>query len=125
MMTTFATVDVLSTTTGRLLGDIGGVYRVVSYLVGRDVFTHELVTYGRRAAAVIKSAVPAVPTAEDAEHVSGDNFAAFRDSWIQKLGGEIDLPDSLRECLADDRNALDTLRDLVPAEKIIVIDPNK
>lgn len=124
-MTTFATVDVLSTTTGRLLGDIGGVYRVVSYLVGRDVFTHELVTYGKRAAAAIKAAVPAVPTSEDAEHVDGDNFAAFRDSWIQKLGSEIELPDSLRECLADDRNALDTLRDLVPAEKIIVIDNSK
>lgn len=107
------------------MGDIGGVYRVVSYLVGRDVFTHELVTYGRRAAAAIKSAVPAVPTSEDAEHVNGDNFAAFRDGWVQKLGSEIELPDSLRECLADDRNALDTLRDLVPAEKIIVIDNSK
>ena len=43
-MARFLTVDVLSTTTGRLLGKIDGVYEVVSYLVGRDVYTHELLT---------------------------------------------------------------------------------
>lgn len=46
----FATVDVLSTSTGILLGDIGGVYKVTSYLIGRDAFTHDLAFYGRSAA---------------------------------------------------------------------------
>jgi hypothetical protein len=120
-MTTFQTVDVLSTSTGVLLGDIGGVYKVVSFLVGRDVFTHELVTYGKQAAAAIKIAVPSVPTKDDAGHVNGTNFAEFRDEWIGRIGTTIELPDSLRDCLANDRNALSTLRDLVPDDKIVII----
>lgn len=120
-MARFLTVDVLSTTTGRLLGKIDGVYEVVSYLVGRDVYTHELLTYGAPAAAAIKAAIPGVPTKADAAHVNGMNFASFRDEWILRLGGYIDLPDSLRECLADDRGPLSTLRDLVPENKIVVI----
>lgn len=122
---TFDTVDVLSTATGVLLDDIGGVYRVVSYLVGRDVFIHELVTYGKQAAAAIKAAVPSVPTKEDGASLGRENFKTFRDDWLSRLGRTIELPDSLSGCLADGRNAVDTLADLGSRDKIIVVDQRK
>ncbi len=124
-MTTFATEDILSTTTGRLLGDIGGVYKVVSYLVGRSVYTLELLTYGERAAAAIKAAVPSVPVKADASHVTPENFQQFRSDWMAKLGPTIDLPDSLRECLADDRDPISTAEELVGKDRVIVLDIDK
>jgi hypothetical protein len=121
MMTTFATVDVLSTSTCRLLGDIGGVYKVTSFLIGRDAYTHDLAFYGRRASDALRAAVPNLPGPDDAEHVTQENYRECLAQWEQELGQTIDLPESLRDCLADDKNALETLKEMVPPEKIIVI----
>lgn len=119
----FATHAVLSTCTGKLLGDIGGVYEVTSYLIGRSAFTHELAFYGRRAAAALKAGIPALPTDEDAKHVTGENYRQFVAGWVEKLGAEVDLPESLRECLADDRGAVDTLTEMVGKDRVIVVNP--
>lgn len=108
----FRTVDVLSVSTGKLLGDIDGVYQVMSYLVGRDVATHEIPIYRRQAAAAIRAAVDGLPDEAAACHVDGEDFVAFTDQYVSMIGLEIDLPDSLRDCLADDRTAIDTLQDL-------------
>lgn len=121
----FATADVLGTSTGRLLGDIGGIYKVVSFLIGRDAFTHDLAFYGRQASAALKAARPDLPVREDAEHVNGDNYRDFLAGWEKKLGTEIDLPDSLRDCLADEKDAKETLTEMVGPERIIVVDPGK
>lgn len=119
----FKTVDVLSTTTGVLLGDIGGVYKVTSFLIGRPAYTHELAYYGRRASAAIRAAVPSIPTEEDAERVNKDNYNQFLAEWEAKLGTEIDLPDSLRDVLADDRSAVSTLEEMALGKPVIVIKP--
>lgn len=118
----FTTCDVLSTSTGRLLGKIDGVYAVVSFLVGRPVFTHEIVTYGKQASAALKAAIPSLPVKGDAEHVTGENYREELKKWEEQFGSEIDLPDSLRDCLADDRDALSTLHDLVPEDRIVTIE---
>jgi hypothetical protein len=117
----FATNAVLSASTGTLLGDIGGVYEVMSYLVGRDVYTHELAYYGRRASAAIKAALPAIPVREDAQHVTPDNFRDELAKWEAQFGSEIDLPDSLRECLADDRDCISTAVEMVGKDRIITL----
>jgi len=117
----FPTYAVLSTSTGVLLGDIGGVYGVVSFLIGRDAYTHELAIYGRRASAAIKAALPDLPIAKDAEHVNGGNFRKHLAKWEDRFGAEIELPESLRDCLADDKTALETAQEIFPADKIITI----
>ena len=117
----FATVDVIGTSTGRLLGDIGGIYKVMSYLIGRPAYTHDLAFYGCQASAALKAAMPDLPVAEDAEHVNGGNYRECLAIWVKQFGPEIELPDSLRDCLADDKNAIETLKEMMPEEKIITI----
>jgi hypothetical protein len=111
---------VLSTSTGRLLGDIGGIYAVVSFLLGRSAYTHELAYYGRRAAAALKAALPQLPTEVDAKCVNENNYRDFLREWQDKLGDEIDLPDSLSECLADDKTGRETAEEMVPGRVILV-----
>ena len=117
----FATADVLGTSTGRLLGDIGGIYNVISFMIGRDAFTHDLAFYGRPASAALKAALPDLPVKEDAEHVNGQNYRDCLAAWVKQFGPEIDLPDSLRDCLADDKSAMHTLTEMVDPKKIIPI----
>jgi len=117
----FPTAAVLSATTGILLGDISGVYRVTSHLLGRSAYTHELAYYGKRVSAAICAAVPGLPGRDAAEQINVDNWQEYLAKWEHEFGPEIDLPESLRECLADDRNALDTLSEMVTPEKIVVV----
>lgn len=118
----FPTNAVLSTSTGCLLGDISGVYEVASFLLGRDAFTHELAYYAKPIRIAIKAAVPALPVEADAEYVNADNYRDFLATWEAKLGTEIDLPDSLRDCLADEKNCLATAEEMAPG-RVISINP--
>jgi hypothetical protein len=117
----FATDAVLSTSTGRLLGDIDGVYKVISFLIGRDAYTHELAFYGHRAQAALKAAFPDLPGKADAEHVNKENYRECLATWERQFGPEINLPDTLRDCLADGKNAIETLSEMADPNKIIVI----
>lgn len=120
-MTIFATADVIGVTTGRLLSDIGGIYKVVSFLIGRDAYTHEIVFYGDKAAAAILAARPDLPDKNDAKYVDSTNFQTYLARLEEKFGTEIELPDSLRDSLADDRNAVETATEMVGHEKVIVL----
>lgn len=104
------------------MGDIGGVYQVMSYMLGRDAFTHELAHYGKQAAAALRYAHPELPGEDDFKHVNGENVLAVRAEWEGKLGQTIDLDSSLKECMADDRNAIDVLKEMKPGAEVIVID---
>jgi hypothetical protein len=117
----FPTHAVLGTSTGRLLGDIGGIYSVISFLIGRDAYTHDLAFYGRRAEAAIKAVRPDLPGPDDAEHVTKDNYKNCLAAWEKQFGNEIDLPDSLRDCLADDKNTIETLSEIIDPSKIVVV----
>ena len=103
------------------MGDIGGVYKVTSFLIGRDAYTHELVFYGRKARDVLKNAMPDLPTEEDFEHVNETNVHDVRAEWEAKLGTQIEVPDYLRDCLADERNPVATMREMAPDKPIIAI----
>src|SRR5579863_3987153 len=92
----FPTHAVLGTSTGRLLGDIGGIYGVISFLIGRAAYTHDLALYGRKAEVALKAALPALPGPIDAEHITKENYRDCLATWEKQFGSEIDLPDSLR-----------------------------
>lgn len=120
-MTHFPTHAVLSACTGKLMGDIGDLYKVMSYMLGRDAYTHELSHYGKQAAAALRHAHPELPGDADFDHVDRDNVLDVRAEWETKLGVTLDLDASLSKCLADDKTALETLNEIAPGKPVIVI----
>ena len=71
---TFPTADVLSTITGRLMGDIGGVYRVLEFMTGHPVWTHQIPRISREATPVVLAKLPGLQQAcEEAEQVTPDH----------------------------------------------------
>ena len=89
----FSTVDVLSTVTGVLLGDIGGVYEVLNWMTGESVFTHQLPRIGREAEPVIVAMHPKLQQAiDEAEAVNRDNWQEWRDRWVERYGATLAVP---------------------------------
>ncbi len=109
----FPTHAVLSASTGKLMGDIGGLYSVASFLLGRPAFTHELAFYGEAISKALREAEPTLPGPNEAEHVNKQTHAEALLEWQKHLGAEIDLPDGMKGILADDRNAISTLVDML------------
>lgn len=120
-MAEFDTHAVLSTCTGKLMGDIDGVYAVTSFLLGRSAYTHELAFYGDRVAEALRYCHPELPSRADFEHVGRNNFADVRAEWEGKLGKTFVLDDALADVLADDKDAIATLKEMKPDAAIIPV----
>lgn len=110
---TFAAADVLSTITGRLMGDIGGVYKVLGWMTGEDVYTHQIPRIGREATPVVVAAHPQLQQAVDeASHVTPENWKQWRQTWEDRYGMEIAVP----KFGADTHERIDPISEL--AEKV-------
>lgn len=109
----FATRDVLSTVTGRLMGDIGGVYEVLSWMAGESVFTHQLPRISREAQPVVVAAHPTLQQAiDEAEQVTQENYKEWRQTWEDRYGPTIAVP----KFTAGSHESIDPMSEL--AEKV-------
>lgn len=89
----FPTSGVLSTITGRLMGDIGEVYEVLNWMTGESVFTHQIPRISREAQPVIIAAHPQLAAAiSEAEQVNPDNFRTWLKTWVERYGATISVP---------------------------------
>jgi hypothetical protein len=117
----FPTADVLSTITGRLMGDIGGVYRVLEYMAGHPVWTHQIPRVSREAQPVVIGAHPTLAQAcEEAKQVTPDNYKVWLATWLDRYGPEIAVP----RMTADDHENTDPLSELaekVHPDRIVVV----
>lgn len=110
---TFPTAVVLSTVTGRLICDIGGIYEVLNWMTGESVYTHQLPRIGREAELVILAAHPHLREAVDeANQVTPENWQEWRDLWIERYGAEIAVP----KMTAAEHERIDPMSEL--AEKV-------
>lgn len=105
----FKTCDVCSVSTGFLFGKIDGVYEIMSFLIGRPAFTHDLVVYSKAAREALEKAVEGIPTRDDAEGTDKNNYAERLAVFEAKLGAEVDLPDDLGGSIADGRGVMETM----------------
>lgn len=121
----FATADVLSTITGRLIGNIGGVYEVLNWMTGESVFTHQLPRVGREATPVIIAAHPQLQQAVDeAEQVSQENWKQWRQTWEDRYGPTISVP-KFTAATHEHIDPMSELAEKVHPDKIIpVVVPN-
>lgn len=115
---TFETHGVLSTVTGILMGDMGGVYAVASFLLDRPAYTHELAHYWERMREALLIAHPHLPT-----EATSENWQQLRDTYIAKHGATMELDPALKGVLADDKDQITTLREMGFTGQVITIDP--
>lgn len=117
----FATRDVLSTVTGRLMGDIGGVYQVLNWMTGESVFTHQIPRISREAIPVVLTAHPTLQQAiDESEQVTQENYATWRDTWEDRYGPTIAVPkfnDDTHEAI----DPMSELAEMVHPDKIVAV----
>lgn len=119
----FKTEDVMSVITGRLIGDIGGVYEVLNWMTGESLFTHQLPRVGREALPVIVAMHPHLQQAVDeATQVTPENYKTWKQAWDDRYGSEIAVP----KFSAENHERIDFLSELVEKvhpDKIVVVKP--
>lgn len=103
----FPTHGVLSASTGILMGDIGALYKVASYLLGRSAFTHELAHYSHPMRRALIACHPELPG-----DVSDSTWQSVRDDFTDRHGEEFELNEALKDVLADDKDPITTLREM-------------
>lgn len=117
----FPTRDVLSTITGVLICDIGGVYEVLNWMTGESVYTHQIPRISREAQPVILALRPELkPTIAEAEQVTPDNYLEWRATWEERYGQTIAVP-KLTIAEHERIDPVSELADMVPPEKLLVI----
>jgi hypothetical protein len=117
----FPTADVLGTITGKLLGDIGGIYLVLNWMTGESVFTHQLPRISREARPVILALRPELQQAiDEAEQVNRENVLEWRDRWNARYGTFISVPKFATE-MHERIDPISELAEMVRPEKIVVI----
>jgi hypothetical protein len=117
----FATCDVLSTVTGRLIGKIDGVYEVLNWMTGESVYTHQLPRICREACPALVARHPHLQQAiDEAEQVTRENWQQWRQTWEDRYGPTISVP----KFSADAHERIDPISELaekVHPDKIITI----
>jgi hypothetical protein len=109
----FPTLHVLSTVTGMLMADIGGVYEVLNWMTGESIFTHQLPRVCREAKAVMQKTRPDLAEAfAEADQVNPDNVREWAALWLDRYGPMIAVP----KMTADQHERIDPLSEL--AEKV-------
>lgn len=106
---TFALADVLGTITGRLLGNIDGIYKVSKFMSGEPVWTHQIPRVGMEIRPVVLRQHPRLaPVIDEAEAVTPDNWAVMLSGWIDRFGPTI----ALRPMSADEHQSIDPASEL-------------
>jgi hypothetical protein len=117
----FATADVLSTVTGRLVSKIGGVYQVLNWMTGESLFTHQLPRVSREARPVLVAAYPVLQQAVDeAAQVTTENWQEWLRTWEDRYGPTIAVP----KFTAASHESIDPISEaaeIFPPDKIIAI----
>lgn len=116
----FPTADVLSTVTGRLMGDIGGVYAVLNWMTGESLFTHQLPRVSREMRPVMIAFRPELTAAlKEADQVNRDNWREWLATWVARYGKTIAVP----KFTADEHEQIDALSEaeVLTPDRIIIV----
>ncbi len=117
-MKTFPLGVILTITTGVLLCDIGGVYGILNYMTGDNLFTHQLPRVGREMATEILAQHPQLGEV-NADGVDGENWREFLFAQEKRFCPAL----AIRPCvnLHVRMDPIEELSNMVDADKIIVV----
>lgn len=116
---TFPTLAVVSAVHGVLLCPLGDVYNVLSFLVGRSVFTHELPEAGRVSAPYVFAEHPAL-AAVDVSGINPENWQAEAAKIESRLGATVELHPVGWNTLAD-KSPVETAIEMVGEDRVVVV----
>lgn len=102
-MSTLPTLGLLSVVDGRLMGDMGDVYRVISHFIGREAFTHELPMFAEKARPMIAAHWPLMDAGRALE------WQDVRDDVLRVYGETVEAPPEWEGALLETRTPLETL----------------
>lgn len=112
---------VLSVTTGKLLCDIGEVYQILSWMTGRDIFTHEIPSANDQCQPALIEAFPEL-AAIDHSGVNPETWKAMLTDWVDTHGPTRDVS-PLGWNRLKEQSPIDTLTEMVGRDRIIVVEP--
>ena len=117
--------DILSITTGKLVSPerIGGVYKILNYLTGDNLYTHQLPRAIDECRPWLKVQLPYLNDV-DASDVNPDNWKRWMKEQVEKYGEYLKIK-PLPKNIHDFIDPLDELKRMVPEDKIIVVKPDK
>jgi hypothetical protein len=119
----FPTEQALSAVTGYLLCPIDGVYAVLNWMTGEELYTHQLPRVGREAAPVLLAAHPELAAAyEEAGQIDRDNWKQWRDVWVARYGATISVP-KMNHREHERIDPISELAEHIGPDKIIVVAP--
>lgn len=112
--------DVLSITTGRLVSPrhIDGVYDILNFMTGDNLFTHQLPRASNECKPHLLEQLPQLKDV-DASGVTPENWQNWLDEQVARFGEELtvhDIPEGRHEF----RNPIEEMVEMVGAEKVIV-----
>lgn len=118
----FCLGDVLSITTGRLVSPrhMDGVYDILNYMTGDNLFTHQIPRASRACKPVLLAQFPQL-AAVGATAVTPENFRVWIDDQIVKYGNSFDV----RPLDGDNYGSKDPIQEayeLMGPDHVIVVD---
>lgn len=127
----FTIGQILSITTGRLCCEMGGVYEILNFITGDNLYTHVLPRAMRFAEPLLKEEHPElfITDEQDAELTQrideakgiGGNIMGAVGIWLSTLGMPMTAEVQSHAAVWMSLNPLDELRGMVGEEKIVVV----
>ena len=133
----FPIADVLGVTTGRLIGRIDGIYKILNFMTGDNLFTHQLPRAMEECEPSLREQFPRLMEdcpemaarlrdLDSAIEASPRETDAIVDGWAECLRKELDLPSQLevRPLRAGEHlhiGPVQELRAMVGDDKVIVV----
>lgn len=114
----FTLGEVLSITDGRLMCDMGGVYRILNHMTGDNLFTHQLPRAARECKPFLLKQFPQLANVK-MDNFGPENAQKILDALQAEYGNEFDvqpLPKHAHEFI----DPLSELAEKVHPDKIIV-----
>lgn len=111
---------VLSITSGKLLTSIDNVYKILNFMTGDSLYTHQLPRAGRQCEGPIKALYPKLVTlsAKAESEVTTENWKTWLANAVEEHGDEFDIVPLL---MYTKREPLSELAEMVDPDKIIVV----
>lgn len=114
--------DILSITTGRLVSTrhINGVYDILGWMTGENLFTHQIPRVSREAEPVLLAAHPQLATVDKDAEINPDNLSEWIAARISEFGETLPVP----KLNADQHERIEPfseLAEIVHPDRIIVV----